>query len=609
MDAWSTTRARPSWRAAAGRPPGGVRARAGGDETPEALEGLSWAAWWLDDARRRVRRARARLPSLQARGDAPARRGWRRGSRATSSTSTAPCAVADGWLGARHRLLDPLEPGPEHGWLAFHEGYVAHAGGDSETARELGRRAAALGRRFGVADLEMLGLALEGATLVAARAGRRRACAASTRPPRRRSRARPRSRSRALGRAASSSRACTAVLDFERAAEWCDRIAEFAERYGSRYMLAFCRAEYGAVHLWRGRWREAEAMLEASVEDFARSRPAWVGGPLVGARRAAPAPGPAERGACALLDRGGRVAVGAALPRPPRARPRRAAAGGRAARAAAAPGARAPAARPRAGARAARPRARRARRARRGGARRSRRCARSSGSVGTAPLRACADLRRGRARGRARRARARAAAARGRRRRLRAQRRAVRGGPGADRARHEPARARPRRRGRARGGRGAASARRARRGHEAERARRLLAARRRATQRRCSRAHARASARCCACSPRGSRTARSPSGWWSASTRCTATSTNLLRKLDLPSRTAAAAHAVRAGLLDAPAQPTWLPPRGEDGRSGEARPRLDVRSEHEAVAGSGRGRGARQIGELATRSQPDAEPA
>ena len=34
--------------------------------------------------------------------------------------------------------------------------------------------------------------------------------------------------------------------------EWCDRIAQFAERYGSRYMLAFCRAEYGAVHLWLG---------------------------------------------------------------------------------------------------------------------------------------------------------------------------------------------------------------------------------------------------------------------------------------------------------------------------------------------------------------------
>ena len=98
--------------------------------------------------------------------------------------------------------------------------------------------------------------------------------------------------------------ACTAVLDFERAAAWCDRIAEFAERYGSRYMLAFCRAEYGAVDLWRGRWGDAEAMLEASVEDFSRSRPAWVGGPLVGLaelRRRQGRPADAER----LLDQAG----------------------------------------------------------------------------------------------------------------------------------------------------------------------------------------------------------------------------------------------------------------------------------------------------------------
>ena len=130
-------------------------------------------------------------------------------------------------------------------------------------------------------DLEMLGLALEGATLVAC--------------------AQVQEGMRCLDEATVTAlqgeatvpisgawaccflvTACTAVRDYERAFEWCDRIAEFAERYGSRYMLAFCRAEYGAVHLWRGRWKQAEAMLEASIDDFARSRPAMVGGPLVG---------------------------------------------------------------------------------------------------------------------------------------------------------------------------------------------------------------------------------------------------------------------------------------------------------------------------------------
>ena len=100
--------------------------------------------------------------------------------------------------------------------------------------------------------------------------------------------------------------ACAAVRDYERAFEWCDRIAEFAECYGSRYMLAFCRAEYGAVHLWRGRWQDAEAVLEASIEDFSRSRPAMVGGPLVGLAELRRRQGRLEE-AVRLIDQAGPV--------------------------------------------------------------------------------------------------------------------------------------------------------------------------------------------------------------------------------------------------------------------------------------------------------------
>ena len=175
--------------------------------------------------------------------------------------------------------------------------------GDTAGARESAVVAAELGRRFGVADLEMLGLALEGATLVSSgqvEEGMRCLDEATV---------------TALGDEATIpiSRAwvccflvtaCTAVLDYERAVEWCDRIAEFAERYGSRYMLAFCRAEYGSVHLWRGRWKEAETMLQGSVEDFASSRPAWVGSPLVGLAELRRRQGRPED-AASLLERAG----------------------------------------------------------------------------------------------------------------------------------------------------------------------------------------------------------------------------------------------------------------------------------------------------------------
>ncbi len=265
------------WEAARARFQAALEAQ----ETPEALEGLSWAAWWLDDGDA-VFATRERAYRLyRSRGDAAGAARMATWLAADQLDFFGAWAVASGWLRRAHRLLDGLEPGPEHGWLAFHEGYLAHAEGDTGTATALAEHAIELGRRFAVADLEMLGLALQGATLVGC--------------------ARVVEGMRCLDEATATALAgdadipiasawtfcimvgaCTAVLDFQRAAEWCDRVAEFAERHGSRYMLAFCRAEYGGVDLWRGRWSDAEAMLEASVEDFSRSRPAWVGGPRVG---------------------------------------------------------------------------------------------------------------------------------------------------------------------------------------------------------------------------------------------------------------------------------------------------------------------------------------
>ena len=147
--------------------------------------------------------------------------------------------------------------------------------------------------------------------------------------------------------------ACLEVYDFERAFAWSDRIAAFAQRYGSRWMLAFCRAEYGAVHRWRGRWTEAEALLEAAIVDFAHSRPAWAPGPLTGLAELRRRQGRTTE-ALALLDRAG--ATDAPVPRPDRARPRRHARRRRARRSPAAADTRRAPARARAGARAGRTR-------------------------------------------------------------------------------------------------------------------------------------------------------------------------------------------------------------------------------------------------------------
>ena len=250
-------------------------------ETGKALEGLSWAAWWLDDADAVFDARERAYRAYRADGEAAAAARMATWLAADELDFRANGAVASGWLQRARRLLDALEPGPDHGWLAFHEGFVAHGSGDGARAIELAVEAAELGRRFGVADLEMLGLGLQGAALVAG--------------------ARVEDGMRCLDEAAAAAlegeatipissawtccflvSACTAVLDFERAAEWCDRIADFAERYGSRYMLGFCRAEYGAVHLWRGHWADADSLLTEAIDAFARSRPPFAALPLAG---------------------------------------------------------------------------------------------------------------------------------------------------------------------------------------------------------------------------------------------------------------------------------------------------------------------------------------
>ena len=295
---WSELRGA-RWEAARER----FRAALAVEATPEALEGLSWAAWWLDDGEEVFAAREGAYRLYRKRADAAGAARMATWLAADQLDFSGAWAVASGWLRRAHRLLDRLEPVPEHGWLAFNEGYLAYAAGDTVRASELADHAMLLGRRFGVVDLEMLGLALKGANLVGCARVTEGMCCLDE------------ATATALGGDATipiSSAwtfcflvgACTAALDYERAAEWCDRIAEFAERYGSRYMLAFCRAEYGVVHLWRGRWSDAEAMLEASVEDFSRSRPAWVGGPRVGLaelRRRQGRPADAER----LLEQAG----------------------------------------------------------------------------------------------------------------------------------------------------------------------------------------------------------------------------------------------------------------------------------------------------------------
>jgi LuxR family maltose regulon positive regulatory protein len=243
-------------------------------ESAEAYEGLGWSAYCLDDDQLTLdARERAyRLYREQGDDQAAARvAAW---LAADWAEFRGEVAVCNGWLQRAHRLLAGSEPGPGHGWLAVHEASMILED-DPTTALGLALEAADLGRRFGVIELETLGLALEGSALVSAGdldVGMRRLDEATA---------------TALSGDAELLvcvawaccyliQACEQVRDYDRASQWCRQVGEFCERHGIGLLLSVCRAKYAGVLTWQGRWEEAESEVTEAAEGLAASRPPLV---------------------------------------------------------------------------------------------------------------------------------------------------------------------------------------------------------------------------------------------------------------------------------------------------------------------------------------------
>jgi LuxR family maltose regulon positive regulatory protein len=245
-------------------------------ESVEALEGLSWAAWWVEDvpacleARERAYRLsrregdlrRAAMLAVWLGDDHLVLRGER--------------AIANGWFQRAARLLAGVETCPEHGWLAALVGYMALVEGDTARSRELAAQARELGRSLGVVALEMFALCVEGVALVnEGRVADGMCC---------------------LDEATAAAlagefelivpagwtccmllNACERARDYERAAEWCRKVEEFGRRMKINFVTGACRAHYGAVLTWLGRWSEADRELTQATEDLVAERPTWSG--------------------------------------------------------------------------------------------------------------------------------------------------------------------------------------------------------------------------------------------------------------------------------------------------------------------------------------------
>lgn len=241
-------------------------------ESPVALEGLGWALWWLDEPDRSLE-VRVRAYELYVkRGER------RRAARLAISLGVdfvdarGEEAVATGWMERARSLLRGLPTRAEHGWLALWEGHLARVlRNDLVSARRLGARAGAIGRRLKIVDLEMLARALEGLVLVAEGRipqGMRQLDEATA--------AAVAGEMTDLDAVSETCcfliHACEKARDYDRAIQWTARMTAFCDRWSLKPLYSVCRTYYAAVLLWRGDWTHAEAELLAA-RGLAVSRP------------------------------------------------------------------------------------------------------------------------------------------------------------------------------------------------------------------------------------------------------------------------------------------------------------------------------------------------
>lgn len=243
------------------------------DDSAEAWEGLAAAAAWLEEVET-IFEARERSHRLYL-----ARRDHRGAARLAIWLALdfadwrGELVVANGWLRRASRLLEGLEPTPEHGLVLLLEGHLAlMAEYDLVRARSNAQTALQIAHTVGSAEVEFMALALDGLTRVSqgeVASGMELLDEATTAAL-----AADGCDLNLVGTACCYLiHACERVRDFDRAGQWCLRVQEFCRRWRYTSMFTVCRTQYASVLMMRGAWSEAEAELGAALDELARRRP------------------------------------------------------------------------------------------------------------------------------------------------------------------------------------------------------------------------------------------------------------------------------------------------------------------------------------------------
>lgn len=231
------------------------------EPTPEALDGLGQALWWLGETRRSMECRTRAYAAYRSAGDLDRAFAAAVGVAICYAANDGNRPAALGWVARAERLLEGVVPGPLHGWVWALRGYLAE---DLDAGLEWTDRALRCARQAGDVDLELTALADRGLLLVRyggvadglvlldeALAGT--LAGEYTRLD------------TVVFTGCDMLEACELAGDLARARQWCQVADDFIRTYGCPFLYARCRTHYGAILVTAGKWAQADVELSAAV--------------------------------------------------------------------------------------------------------------------------------------------------------------------------------------------------------------------------------------------------------------------------------------------------------------------------------------------------------
>ncbi|CAN5660083.1 hypothetical protein BH18ACT11_BH18ACT11_25110 [soil metagenome] len=227
----------------------------------EVLFGLGGALWWLGEIREAVRCLEEAYAEFRRRPDPVQATNVALQLGFIYQANLGNDVAAAGWAAHAARLVEEFDLEPMRGWVLLIKASSCLDPGQSQTLAIEARQLAA---ESGDRDLELCALSQLGATFV---------------DQGRIAEGVPLIDEAMAGALAGEGNfdtvvftsclmilSCNRCADFRRVVQWVRAVDRFIERYGCPYLNATCRANYGGVLFATGEWEKAEAELWAALE-------------------------------------------------------------------------------------------------------------------------------------------------------------------------------------------------------------------------------------------------------------------------------------------------------------------------------------------------------